>query len=581
MKCIVKNDFTNSKNGIFTRGNHVITIQSNTFNNIYQGIRCNRNYENIIINEENTFSETKFGVILFNVRGDIVVDGNVFNDPGVGTINPSFYRTAITVQNPAANRFFSQSVSITNNEITDYRIGIHAANVQGLSIGGYDGSSAPVPNEINYHLGDGSGLSNYHTGIWLQNCNRAVVKINTIKNDALISSNPKFMRGIVADNSTFLNICGNTVEKMGFAMQFEGDCQFSELKNNTIKDYTTGINYINAKFTPQGNSSQPWDNKWIQTNTNTSLIKVDGNLDPPGGFDWSFRGDDLSSGNDFSPNPYSSDVVIADPFATGSTIDCIAETLAVAGIDRDAVYGPVVADTITYTENQENYRYLAREALFKLLSENPALLTISSSLDSAFAAFYDEMRLVNAGKFDSVQMAINTNELVEAGSLNEAIDDNNAIESNRKIVNSIQINKIEMDIALDATDTTALESIYGQHWKEGGLASYEAAAILFREYYTEENSLRVQNMPQEVTDVKPETRKELSIYPNTAKGKIYFDRILSPLSIVKLFDASSRQIISCAATNEIDIRGLEDGFYVLMVIEDQTNIFYKNVVIIK
>ncbi|MBK9046240.1 MAG: hypothetical protein IPL74_05910 [Bacteroidetes bacterium] len=82
----------------------------------------------------------------------------------------------------------------------------------------------------------------------------------------------------MADNSTFLNICGNTVEKMGFAMQFEGDCQFSELKNNTIKDYTTGINYINAKFTPQGNSSQPWDNKWIQTNTNTSLIKVDGIL---------------------------------------------------------------------------------------------------------------------------------------------------------------------------------------------------------------------------------------------------------------------------------------------------------------
>ncbi|MBK7387879.1 MAG: T9SS type A sorting domain-containing protein [Bacteroidetes bacterium] len=73
----------------------------------------------------------------------------------------------------------------------------------------------------------------------------------------------------------------------------------------------------------------------------------------------------------------------------------------------------------------------------------------------------------------------------------------------------------------------------------------------------------------------------MGIYPNTAKGKIYFDRILSPLTIVKLFDASGRQIISCAATYEIDIRGLEDGFYVLMVIEDQTNIFYKNVVIIK
>lgn len=577
----LKNSFDNSKNGVLVRGNHVTTIQSNSFNNVYQGIRCNRNFENITIDQENAFSETKFGVILFNSRGDIVVDGNVFNDPGVGTINPNFYRTAITVQNPSANRYLGQVVSITNNEITDYRIGIHAANVQGLNIGGYDGSGAPVPNEINYHLGNGSGLSNYHTGIWLQNCDHAVVKVNTIINDALISSNPKFMRGLVADNSTFLNICGNTVEKMAFAMQFEGDCQFSELKNNTINDYITGINYINAKFTPQGNSAEPWDNKWIQTNTNTSLIKVDGNLDPPIAFDWSFRGADVATGNDFSPNPYSSDVVSADPFATGPPIDCIAETLAVANIDRDAVYGPVIADTIIYSNNQENYRYLAREALFNLLSENTALLTISSSLDSAFAAFYDEMRLENTGKFDSVQMAINTNELVEAGSLNEAIDDDNSMEANRKVINNIQINKIEMDIALDAADTTALESIYGQHWKEGGLVTYEAAAILFKEYYTEENSLRVQNMLQDETALKPETKKDLGIYPNPAKGKIYFDRILSPLTIVKLFDSSGRLIISGTATNELDIRGLEDGFYVLKVIDGQINIFYKNVVIIK
>jgi hypothetical protein len=165
----LKNEFTNSKNGIFTRGNHVTTIQSNTFNNIYQGVRCNRNYENITINEENTFSETKFGVILFNVRGDIVVDGNVFNDPGVGTINPSFYRTAITVQNPVSSNRITNDVLITNNSISNYRIGIHGINSKMSGITG---------NSITYTVEDPAKLANYHGGIWLQHCHGAFIAEN-------------------------------------------------------------------------------------------------------------------------------------------------------------------------------------------------------------------------------------------------------------------------------------------------------------------------------------------------------------------------------------------------------------------
>ncbi|MBL0340456.1 MAG: T9SS type A sorting domain-containing protein [Bacteroidetes bacterium] len=577
------NEFEDSPQAITFYGNIESEITGNSFSNLLRGININNNASALNNIYDNTFTSVSTAVIGRNITGNFQVYNNSFENTVPATISSmpysSFNSTAVTIQNSGI--FTTGDIHVFSNGITNYRIGIHALNIPGIVIGGYDNGTppAPTPNTINFNVNDGSGITNIYSGIWLQHSDYAVLKENFITNNALITTNPELIRGIVANNSLSLNICGNTVENLGFAMQFEGDCQLSELKNNSIIDYYTGINYIDAKFTAQGTSSTPWDNTWTQTVINTSLYKVDGNLDPPAAFDWSFQGANVTSGNDYSPNPYNGAVVIPDPGATPNSIDCEAETLLVANIDRDLVYGPVVADTITYSENQDNYRYLARASLFNLLSDNPGLITISSPFDSAFAAFYNEMRLENTGKFDSVRLDINSNQLVAADVRNEAIDDDNAIESNIKAINNIQINKIVLDIDLDDADSTVLETIFEQHWKNGGLSVYDAAAILFKEYYSTGYSLREQTAMMEL--IKPiVVKKDLGVYPNPAKGKIYFDRILAPTSIIRLFDASGRLIVTGTSSYELDINGVEDGFYVLKVYENQTDVFIKNVVII-
>jgi hypothetical protein len=213
----LKNDFGNSLNGIFTRGDHNITFQSNTFNNLYQGIRCNRNFENITIDETNTFSDVKLGVILFNVRGDIVVDGNVFDDLTAETINPSFYGTAITVQNPVSSvRFLPNDVFIINNSISNYRIGIHGINSLMTGITG---------NSILYTIEEPGNLANYQGGIWLQNCQGAYIAENTIANSILM---PYFsFRGIDIENSLNCDINCNAISRIGVGINFSGYCDNS------------------------------------------------------------------------------------------------------------------------------------------------------------------------------------------------------------------------------------------------------------------------------------------------------------------------------------------------------------------
>ncbi|MBL0343051.1 MAG: hypothetical protein IPP71_20590 [Bacteroidetes bacterium] len=82
------------------------------------------------------------------------------------TSTGSFQNTAITLRGFSST---SGAVEVFNNNLTDYRIGIHAINLNNLKIGGYDiNNNNPVPNYICFNVNNGTNLTNPHTGIWLQ-----------------------------------------------------------------------------------------------------------------------------------------------------------------------------------------------------------------------------------------------------------------------------------------------------------------------------------------------------------------------------------------------------------------------------
>ncbi|MBK8414860.1 MAG: hypothetical protein IPL22_10435 [Bacteroidetes bacterium] len=176
---------------------------------------------------------------------------------------------------------------------------------------------------------------------------------------------------------------------------------------------------------------------------------------------------------------------------------CKDELIFGGGMDRDADYGPVVADTINYPFFQDEARYLARSALFKRLSDYPALLTISSPLDSAFQAFYDSTLTESIGILDSVSRSIGLSDFSAAADANAAVDDENSMETNTKLINHLLIHKVALDSVLSSSDTTSLEYIFNQHWIEGGRSVYTAAPLLFKEYYTSSIALRTTASPVE------------------------------------------------------------------------------------
>lgn len=352
-----------------------------------------------------------------------------------------------------------------------------------------------------------------------------------------------------------------------------------------MTDYVEGVRFVNAQFAPQGASGAPWDNEWVTSNN--TLMKVEGSLQVPTPFKWYFRGDETDPNNTFSPYPYNQNIVLPDDNESGPAIDCEAALLTNDDFDRDLVFGPVVGDTAEYDAYPDELRYLAREALFSRLSADTSLLTVGSNADSSFHAFYNEMLAANTGRFDSVRLAITGDNLVAAGTINEAIADDNEMETNRKFINSLIINKLAAGDTLDGADTTALEAIFEQHWITAGMSVYNAAAMLGKEYYAPEISSR---LVQAVTEMKTETKKETPVkavprvYPNPANDRLFITGMTEGLNVLEIYDSYARQVIKKQThelNHSIDLSGIVNGIYYIRIANDENELFFQRFVVLK
>ncbi|MBL0342719.1 MAG: hypothetical protein IPP71_18605 [Bacteroidetes bacterium] len=187
------------------------------------------------------------------------------------------------------------------------------------------------------------------------------------------------------------------------------------------------------------------------------------------------------------------------------------------------VYGPVVGDSAIYDTNPDEAAYLAKEALFKRLKANPDLVTIGSSADSSFNAFYQSMLSTNIGKFDSVRSSLSENDLEAADDINSVITEDNNIEENNKIIYDLIINTVSTGDTLSSSDTTLLESIFEQDWRTAGKGVYQAAGILGKEYYTTSTYSRVMEQLQPIKmDSVVNSTFEIKMHPNPSSSKLFF-----------------------------------------------------------
>ncbi|HMR45744.1 MAG TPA: T9SS type A sorting domain-containing protein [Bacteroidia bacterium] len=608
-KIISHNTFENMRYGI---GNvtEQLRMEQNTINNCaeagYRMFNCNGKLagsfvkcnQNAMSNSKNNILVEKCGSNTIQITGNdlhvktpadltvptsaVYINSTATTGNAVSVDHNNIYATGDYGIRVLYEQGANSAVTITDNSITGARIGIYANNTPGISIGA-DGSSLAA-NTIAMEADDGLETNQMYSGIFLQDCNDAVIKANDIYNNSVVAYNADKIRGIAADNSQNLNICGNSITRLGYAIYFEGNCNTTRLKNNVMTDYFEGIHFNTAQFSQQGNSGDPWNNEWLRSDNNyAGFDKSSGTFFPIGNRDWYYSGS-VSISNPLSPDPTT--LTITSINTSPTTIACATALLTNADIDRDKEFGPVVGDSAVYGSYEDEAKYLAKEALFKRLSADTTLLTTGSAADSSFRAFYNAMRNANIGKFDSVKQAVKADDIAAAATINSSIAESNDMEANYKLINSLIIGKLAAGDTLDASDTTALESLLAQHWLTAGNSVYSAAALLGKEYYSLELPALRHGGSQAQNELPEKTlpADKVRIQPNPVNNTLFITGLSDASNELVVYDIYGRLIIK-KQTNDtnssIDVSSLSDGVYNLRIKNETGEYFKKRFVVIK
>ena len=192
----------------------------------------------------------------------------------------------------------------------------------------------------------------------------------------------------------------------------------------------------------------------------------------------------------------------------------------------------------------------------------------------------------NIGKFDSVKQAVKADDIAAAAAINSSIAESNDMEANHKLINSLIIGKLAAGDTLDASDTTALESLLAQHWLIAGNSVYSAAALLGKEYYSPElPALRhVGNQAQNELSEKTLPVDKVRIQPNPVNNILFISGLSDAKNELVVYDIYGRLIIekqTNGINGSIDVSSLSDGVYNLRIKNEAGEYFKKRFVVIK
>ena len=206
--------------------------------------------------------------------------------------------------------------------------------------------------------------------------------------------------------------------------------------------------------------------------------------------------------------------------------------------------------------------YHAKRNLYNYILKNTEILNLEDDADESFLEFYDEIKVSNLARFDSVKMFFEMNDFTSALSLVSSIVDTNDIEYNMKTVLQILLHSLIVDSALTATDTTLLIEIAYRNPLTGGNGVFIARHLLNLEIYDEEESgSRIASFNQNKYE-----KKSIEVYPVPSKEGVYIkptgDFIPDAL---ELFGINGELVYRDTFKNYLNIDFLRAGIYIVKV----------------
>ncbi len=572
------NYFSEAFSGIST-SNSKIDLKRNRFNNIYNKGRLynsvfdgtaisiensfnSSNLEAIIggtgANEDNQFINTNIGIKVLD-RGsncEVVISGNEFDNSEFKDVFTSHYtNTALTIQ---SNRGINHGIKrITENVINNFRLGIHAINIPGIEIGGWNGTSSEG-NTIGFDLSE-SPLTSHYTGIWLQSCTGAKVVKNEISNSQF-KPDSRF-RGIDIESSPDCHINCNEINNAGIALNFYANCNVSKIRANHFSNYEIGIMLNNAIIdTEQGTPGSAWDNLWFPGNLSDD--KVSGLVLTGGQINW-YHQDADDPLNDFSPNPWNGNIVFPIPNQNSGGVTC--DDFSRSAVNRLSNFGAIVGDSAFYTNDSIETRYQSRLELYLAMLRDSTIIFQNDSLDTDFEAFYNSLDTGNVGRFTRVIELIASN-TDSAEVLLTQVSTSGENESLLKSFYTLYLDKILTVDTLSSADSTDLTNLTQLSRTAYGAMVHDAAVLLFFEIHPPENNLRVreQNTHPEVHLQSKQVDNSILIFPNPADHKVTFVSPKLDLVVIEILNVYGSLLFRIQCNSNVqhaDLSKLPSGIY--------------------
>ena len=221
-------------------------------------------------------------------------------------------------------------------------------------------------------------------------------------------------------------------------------------------------------------------------------------------------------------------------------------------------------DTARYEETYYNqFRYLARQAVYQTLKEFPELLEMDDEADDDFQEFYQSLNSSNINKIDSVETLFSENKLDEAAALLSNFEDTNDIESNYKYVYLAYLNYIANgDSVLSPSDSSILLEIANLNSLTDGKAVFVARNMLNLEIEDElSSSLRMQQIKN---SSKKEEPSKLKVFPNPASVSVHVEISNGVIpERTDFYDLAGRVCFTHFGPGDINVSKLQAGFYLL------------------
>ncbi len=559
------------------------TNSGNTFDNCDFGIYA---YRHLIDAQYNTFTNQRYNAVwVWDVRS-VINHNNIQQKAGVWYSNNSNLNTAILLEktfNPSAV-YNLQYAQVVNNTITNTRTGINLVSCSSSPNASTSQKTLVKDNSITFdnHSQSGNVLYYEYHGIWLQHCDRILVRGNSIENNSGVSpASKRTLIGIRVDKSRDTWIDHNfDMNNLGSGIWVNGDCHNTQFYCNELKNCTKGIYTYsplqNTGFativTHQGSiaNSRPQDNFFI--NMSNPNNRIDGQLNInfiPGRARWRYR----SGNNGFYPNIpsshfYHQEEILPNP-----------QTLCTNGIIpppdpedeeylgfREENYGYIVRNELDYIEYEDEFEYYDSLYLYELLYSDPDIMNLGEPEDTPYVNFYNYLTNSNIREFVELQELIDENDINQALMDNGAIVAQNVIETNRQYVNNVYLNSFALGRYFDSIQEQTLMAIAMLTPYIGGDAVYSARVMLGINPNDYGLAYRQGNF-QDSSNIL-NLNKSFKVYPNPAEEYlvIEFNDNLNNNTLFSMFDITGREIYSALlakdnSTFSLNITHITPGIY--------------------